>query len=116
MRIRELTGYCGKNAPPLAAMFFNRQKNPPPAGGNVFQPTKTIFELIQDIIRTHVLTKFHEDRTINVASRALTGKNAPPPWLPCFSSKTNPTMFHEDQIINVVSRLKNAPPACGHLF
>ncbi|KAH3798341.1 hypothetical protein DPMN_151940 [Dreissena polymorpha] len=39
----------------------------------VFKPTETIFELFHDIIGTHLLTKFHEDRTVNVASRLLTG-------------------------------------------
>ncbi|KAH3882234.1 hypothetical protein DPMN_006168 [Dreissena polymorpha] len=47
--------------------------------GHVFQPTGTIFELIQGIIGTNLLTKFHEDQTINVASRVLTRKNALPP-------------------------------------
>ncbi|KAH3719748.1 hypothetical protein DPMN_062619 [Dreissena polymorpha] len=54
-------------------------KNAPPPGGHVFQPTGTIFELIQDIIETNLLTKFNGDQTINVASRVLTWKNAPPP-------------------------------------
>ncbi|KAH3705145.1 hypothetical protein DPMN_080210 [Dreissena polymorpha] len=67
-------------------------KMPRPLGGNVFQPTRTIFELIQDIIGTDHLTKFHDDRTINVASRV---KNAPPPG----------GHFHEDQKINVASRV-----------
>ncbi|KAH3808831.1 hypothetical protein DPMN_137190 [Dreissena polymorpha] len=38
--------------------------------------------LNHDIIVTHCMTKFHEDRTINVASRVLKRlirKNAPPP-------------------------------------
>ncbi|KAH3786309.1 hypothetical protein DPMN_164415 [Dreissena polymorpha] len=55
--------------------------------GHVFQPTGTIFELVQDIMGTHllskknsppidiigtnILTKFHDDRTINVASRVV---------------------------------------------
>ena len=30
------------------------------------------FELVQDFIKTNILTKFHEDRTENVASRAYT--------------------------------------------
>ncbi|KAH3879302.1 hypothetical protein DPMN_003204 [Dreissena polymorpha] len=33
---------------------------------HVFQPTRTIFKLVQYIIITNVLTKFHEDWTINV--------------------------------------------------
>ncbi|KAH3794252.1 hypothetical protein DPMN_147783 [Dreissena polymorpha] len=40
--------------------------------GNVFQQTGTIFELVQDIIGTNLLTKFHEDPSINVASTVLT--------------------------------------------
>ncbi|KAH3693649.1 hypothetical protein DPMN_081088 [Dreissena polymorpha] len=44
----------------------------PPLGSHVFQANVTIFQLIQDIIETNLLTKFHEDRTINVASRELT--------------------------------------------
>ncbi|KAH3891420.1 hypothetical protein DPMN_015520 [Dreissena polymorpha] len=43
-----------------------------PHGGNVFQQTGTIFELVQDIIGTNLLTKFHEDPIINVASTVLT--------------------------------------------
>ncbi|KAH3775091.1 hypothetical protein DPMN_176488 [Dreissena polymorpha] len=43
-----------------------------PHGGNVFQQTGTIFELVQDIIGTNLLTMFHEDLTINVASTVLT--------------------------------------------
>ncbi|KAH3727726.1 hypothetical protein DPMN_053669 [Dreissena polymorpha] len=43
-----------------------------PHGGNVFQQTGTIFELVQDIIGTTLLEKFHEDPTINVASTVLT--------------------------------------------
>ncbi|KAH3851255.1 hypothetical protein DPMN_093735 [Dreissena polymorpha] len=56
----------------------SRVKNAPLLGSHVFQANVTIFKLIQDIIKTNLLTKFHEDLTINVASRALTRKNAPP--------------------------------------
>ncbi|KAH3857359.1 hypothetical protein DPMN_099966 [Dreissena polymorpha] len=45
------------------------KKNAPPLGSHVFQAKVTIFELIQDIIKTNLLTKFHENWTINVASR-----------------------------------------------
>ncbi|KAH3772719.1 hypothetical protein DPMN_174063 [Dreissena polymorpha] len=38
----------------------------------------TIFDLIQDIIWTNLRTKFHDDQTINVASRVLTRTNAEP--------------------------------------
>ncbi|KAH3891375.1 hypothetical protein DPMN_015474 [Dreissena polymorpha] len=43
-----------------------------PPGDHVFQQTGTIFELVQDIIGTNLLKKFHEDPTINVASTVLT--------------------------------------------
>ncbi|KAH3841380.1 hypothetical protein DPMN_114839 [Dreissena polymorpha] len=68
------------------------RKNAPPPGGHAFQPICIIFELAQDIngmnlltkknaqplgshvfqAKTILLTKFHEDWTINVASRELT--------------------------------------------
>ncbi|KAH3695027.1 hypothetical protein DPMN_082475 [Dreissena polymorpha] len=44
-------------------------KNAPPLGSHVFQAKVTIFILIQDIIWTNLLTKFHAGRKINVASR-----------------------------------------------
>ncbi|KAH3814700.1 hypothetical protein DPMN_143206 [Dreissena polymorpha] len=49
-------------------------KNASPPG-RVFKTTGTIFELVREIIGTHCLTKFHEDRTINVASI----EKCPPP-------------------------------------
>ncbi|KAH3821019.1 hypothetical protein DPMN_122774 [Dreissena polymorpha] len=71
-------------------------------GGHVFPPTRTIFELIQDIIRTNHLTKFHNNRKINVAYRVFTMKNAPPPDI----IRTNLlTKFHEDKKINVAYRV-----------
>ncbi|KAH3881401.1 hypothetical protein DPMN_005327 [Dreissena polymorpha] len=54
------------------------KKNAPPPSGHDFKASETIFELIQDIIETYLLTKFHEDLKINVAS-VVTRKNAPPP-------------------------------------
>ncbi|KAH3850337.1 hypothetical protein DPMN_092746 [Dreissena polymorpha] len=65
------------------------KKTAPPTGGHVFQRTGTTFELYQHIIKTNILTnfkldrdfvgtklltKFHEDRTINVASRVFMNK------------------------------------------
>ncbi|KAH3710119.1 hypothetical protein DPMN_069586 [Dreissena polymorpha] len=103
----------------------------------IFQPTGIIFELFQDIIRMNLLTKFHEDQTINVASRM---KNAPPLGSHVFQAnvtifqliqdiiETNLlTKFYEDWTINVASRelhgtrqmchiWKNAPPPGGHVF
>ncbi|KAH3749584.1 hypothetical protein DPMN_184085 [Dreissena polymorpha] len=37
------------------------RKNAPPTGGHVFSPIWTIFELVRDINKTNVLTKFHDD-------------------------------------------------------
>jgi len=70
----------------LTRFYYSHiRKNAPPPGSHVFQPTGIIFELVQDIIGMNLLTKFHEDRTVNVASRVLTRfyyshirKNAPP--------------------------------------
>ncbi|KAH3819569.1 hypothetical protein DPMN_121308 [Dreissena polymorpha] len=66
-----------ENAPPSGGHPI--RKNSPPSGGNVFQATGTIFELVQYIIGTNLLTRFYDDRTMHVASRVYTGKNAPPP-------------------------------------
>ncbi|KAH3809823.1 hypothetical protein DPMN_138203 [Dreissena polymorpha] len=86
-----------------------REKNAPPPGVHVFQPTRTIFKLIQDIIRMNLLTKknatppgghtkFHDDRKINVTSR----EKYPAP----LADMTNLlTKFHEDWTINVASRV-----------
>ncbi|KAH3755263.1 hypothetical protein DPMN_189954 [Dreissena polymorpha] len=56
----------------LASRVLTRTKAPPPRDHVFFQPTRNIFELLQDIIGTNLLTKFHVDRKINVASRVLT--------------------------------------------
>ncbi|KAH3775895.1 hypothetical protein DPMN_177305 [Dreissena polymorpha] len=73
-----------KIAPPLWCPYrtinvASRVKNAPPLGSHVIQANVTIFELIQDIIKTNLLTIFNQDWAINVASRVLTRKNAPPP-------------------------------------
>ncbi|KAH3776314.1 hypothetical protein DPMN_177736 [Dreissena polymorpha] len=91
---------------------------------HVFKATKTIFELIQDVIVTNFLTKFHENQTINVASR----ENAPTPKCHVFQPTGTIfklvkdiigmnllTMFHEDQTMNVASRDKT-PPLGSHVF
>ncbi|KAH3855260.1 hypothetical protein DPMN_097825 [Dreissena polymorpha] len=102
---------------------------------HVFQPTGINFELVQDIIVMNLLTKFHKDRTVNVASRVLTRfyyshirKNAPPLGSNVFQAninifeliqdiiKTNLlTIFHEDWTMNVASREKCPTPG-GHVF
>ena len=57
----------------LTRFYYSHiRKNAQPPGGHVFQPNRIIFELVQDIIGMNLLTKFHEDWTINVASRVLT--------------------------------------------
>ncbi|KAH3704878.1 hypothetical protein DPMN_079939 [Dreissena polymorpha] len=69
-----------------------------------------------DIIGTNLLTMFHDDRTIIMASRVLTRKNATPPWGPWTNRLTK---FHDDRTIIVASRVlirKNAPPPGGHAF
>ncbi|KAH3817503.1 hypothetical protein DPMN_119041 [Dreissena polymorpha] len=92
----------------------------------------TIFKLFQDIIQTKILTKYHEALTINVASKVLTRKNAPPPGghvfiatIPIFELIQDIigtillTKFHKDQTINVASRMltrKNALPPGSHVF
>ncbi|KAH3777513.1 hypothetical protein DPMN_178960, partial [Dreissena polymorpha] len=104
-----------------------------------YEAKVTIFKLIQDIIGTNLLTKFHKDRKINVASRVLTRKNAPPPGGHVFQPTgiiftffqdiigvNLLTKFHEDWTINVASRVltrfyyshirKNAPPIGSHVF
>ncbi|KAH3769949.1 hypothetical protein DPMN_171228 [Dreissena polymorpha] len=85
----------------LAAM-----KNSPPIGSHFFQAKVTIFELIQDIIGTNHLSKFHEDRKINVASRV----KCPAPWRPYIIGMNLLTKFHEDLTINVASREKCPAP------
>ncbi|KAH3693199.1 hypothetical protein DPMN_192601 [Dreissena polymorpha] len=86
IRTNVLTKFYGEiNSPPPGGHFHedwtinvilnrtinvaSRVKNVPPLGDHNFQATGTIFELVQDIIRTNLLTKFHDDWTINVASR-----------------------------------------------
>ncbi|KAH3867700.1 hypothetical protein DPMN_030833 [Dreissena polymorpha] len=97
---------------------------------HVFQATGTTFELVQNIIgtnlltkkntpplvaMTNLLTKFHKDRKINVASRV---KNAPPPGSHVFQPTSIIferiqdiigvsilTKFHEDRTIHVASRV-----------
>ncbi|KAH3702591.1 hypothetical protein DPMN_077615 [Dreissena polymorpha] len=62
----------------VASRVLKRLKNAPPLGSHVFQANVPIFELIQDIIETNLLTIFHEDWTINVASRELTMQTLTP--------------------------------------
>ncbi|KAH3748994.1 hypothetical protein DPMN_183483 [Dreissena polymorpha] len=99
-----------------------------------FQPTKSIFKLIQGIIGTNLLTKFHEDRTINVVSRVLTGKYTPNLLIAIIFKAiifelvqdiigtNHQTKIHDVWKINVASRLltrpcfENAPHHGIHVF
>ncbi|KAH3729742.1 hypothetical protein DPMN_055720 [Dreissena polymorpha] len=78
-----------------------------------FQATGAIFELVQDIIRTNLLTKFHDDWTINMASRL--GGHVFPPTGTIFEVIQDiiglVTKFHDDQTINVASREKCPAPS-----
>ncbi|KAH3752446.1 hypothetical protein DPMN_187063 [Dreissena polymorpha] len=78
----------------------------PRSGGHDFQATETIFKLVQDIIGMNLLTKFHEDRTINVASRVhVFQANVTIFKLIQDIIQTNLlTKFHKDWTINVASR------------
>ncbi|KAH3742199.1 hypothetical protein DPMN_048936, partial [Dreissena polymorpha] len=104
--------------------FYNShiRKNAPPLGSHFFQANIIILELIQDIIETNLLTKFHEDWTLNVASR----EKCPAPCGHVFKATktifeliqdiigTNLlTKFHDDRKINVTSRPR---PRGGHVF
>ncbi|KAH3868048.1 hypothetical protein DPMN_031184 [Dreissena polymorpha] len=86
-------------------------------------------QLETNIIGTNLLTKFHEDWKINVTSRVLTRKNAPPPGGHVFQptciifelfqdiiGMNLLTKFHEDWTINVASGVKNAPPLGSQVF
>ncbi|KAH3727004.1 hypothetical protein DPMN_052928 [Dreissena polymorpha] len=81
------------------------RKNAPPTGGHVFQATGTTFKLVANIIGTNLLTKLHDDRTINMASRVLTRKNATPPWRPYIIGTIHLTKLHDNRTINVASRV-----------
>ncbi|KAH3832145.1 hypothetical protein DPMN_105422 [Dreissena polymorpha] len=93
----------------------SREKCPAP-WQPCFQAKVTIFELIQDIIGTNLLRKFHEDRKINVASRVLTRKNAPPPGGHVFQPTSIIFEFIQDIIgMNLLTK-KNASSLGSHVF
>ncbi|KAH3840814.1 hypothetical protein DPMN_114270 [Dreissena polymorpha] len=109
------TGIIFKLVQDIIWMNLLTKKNALPRGSHVFQAKVTIFELIKDISGTN-LSKFHEVRKINVASKVLTRKTCPAPWQPYIIEMNLLTTFHEDQTINVASRVKNAPPLGSHVF
>ncbi|KAH3814711.1 hypothetical protein DPMN_143220 [Dreissena polymorpha] len=114
-----------------------------PPGSYDFQATRTIFALVQNIIGTNILTKFHDDLTLNVESGGkiprllgghvfLTNRNHFRTHLRYFHEDRTINVasryiigmnylikFHEDRTKNVASRLltrKNAPPLGTHVF
>ncbi|KAH3860064.1 hypothetical protein DPMN_022957 [Dreissena polymorpha] len=100
----------------MMASRVHIKKNAPPLGSHVFQANVTIFKLIQDIIKTNLLTIFYQDWTINVAIRVLTRKNAPPPGGHVFQ----PTgiifeLVHDSMRMNLLTK-KNVPPLGSHVF
>ncbi|KAH3730550.1 hypothetical protein DPMN_056540 [Dreissena polymorpha] len=122
----------------LQNFMMIRQNIPLPPGGHVFlpiltiielncpiqvwknapPPLVTIFELTQDIIGKNHLSKFHEDRKINVASRVLTRKNAPPPGVNVFQPTDIIFELVQDIIgMNLLTKVltrKNASPLGSH--
>ncbi|KAH3893173.1 hypothetical protein DPMN_017317 [Dreissena polymorpha] len=68
--IFEFTNFHDDWAKIVTSSVFTR-KTAPPTGGHIGHE---IFKLDRDFIGTKLLTKFHEDRTINVASRVFTNK------------------------------------------
>ncbi|KAH3790750.1 hypothetical protein DPMN_168957 [Dreissena polymorpha] len=102
--------------------YSHIRKNAPPPWKPFFQANIIIFEQVQEIIETNLLIKFHEDWTINVASR----EKCPAPGDHVFKATktifeliqdiigTNLlTKFHDDRKINVTSRPR---PRGGHVF
>ncbi|KAH3747501.1 hypothetical protein DPMN_181928 [Dreissena polymorpha] len=86
------------SAKTIYPLFFERgHKNAPPLGSHA-----------------NLLTKFHEDWTINVASRVLTRK-MPRPWWPYIIGTNLLSKFHEDWTINVASSEKCPAPG-GNVF
>ncbi|KAH3890946.1 hypothetical protein DPMN_015035 [Dreissena polymorpha] len=72
-----------------------------------------IFQLVQEINKTNVLTKFHDDKAKNVTSIV---KTAPPPWQP-YIYKTNLfTKFYDDWAKNVTSSKTAPPPSGSHVI
>ncbi|KAH3882606.1 hypothetical protein DPMN_006548 [Dreissena polymorpha] len=88
--------------------------------------TGTIIKLIQDVIKTNVLTKFHEDKCDFIRKMpcflAAMFFNQPEPFAKIVQHIiwTNPsTKFHEDLTINMWPLMKTAPPPpslVGHVF
>ncbi|KAH3825508.1 hypothetical protein DPMN_127385 [Dreissena polymorpha] len=98
-----------------------------PPGDQVVQQTGTIFELVQYIIGTNLLTKFHEDPKIIVPSTVLTRQifmthngrqtidkreNCPTPGGHVFP----PIMTIFELVRDIYKIDENDPPSGGHAF
>ncbi|KAH3811194.1 hypothetical protein DPMN_139600 [Dreissena polymorpha] len=129
LSVKQGTKLCEINVASRVFTRFNHiRQNALPSGCHAFQQTRIILKLNQDVIGTYVVTKFHTNQTINLASR----EKCPAEWRPCFSTNRNHfrthkkifgtnlvTNFPEDRTINVASRAltrKNARTPGGHVF
>ncbi|KAH3864095.1 hypothetical protein DPMN_027109 [Dreissena polymorpha] len=112
------------------------RKTAPPTGGHLHEDwalnVTSTFRTRSRFIRPNLLTKFHEDRTINVASRVFTNKcgrtngRRTNTGHKSYPEQSVLTKFHENWAKNVTFRLltcfhyihieKNAPPTGGHVF
>ncbi|KAH3843323.1 hypothetical protein DPMN_116837 [Dreissena polymorpha] len=107
-----------KTAPPPGGHFlddwaknvtsraFTRNTASPPGGhlheywaSNVTSTEFTSLKLSRGIIRTNVLTKFHEDRTRNVASRVFTRHNVDDGRTTDDRQKAIPKAHHEHLLL-----------------
>ncbi|KAH3694684.1 hypothetical protein DPMN_082125 [Dreissena polymorpha] len=79
--------------------YIHIEKTAPPPCGHVFSPIWTIFELVRDINKTNVLTKFHDHLAKIVTSTGFTRNTAPPPG----GHNNILTNLHEDWASNVTS-------------
>ena len=99
-------------------LYSQKRKTAPPIGSHVFQRIGTTFELNQDIIKTNILTKLHEDWAWNVTSTVFTrffffwpSDLVSDPAQPSFDLGRDfigtklLTKFHEDGTRNVASRV-----------
>ncbi|KAH3781151.1 hypothetical protein DPMN_158976 [Dreissena polymorpha] len=89
------------------SVYGRRTKTNPKTSPEQSGALKTIFQLVREINKTNVLTKFHNDKAKNVTSKVFDHK------------------FHDDWANSVSSRFsrlhyihieKNAPPTGGHVF
>ncbi|KAH3786936.1 hypothetical protein DPMN_165054 [Dreissena polymorpha] len=107
--------YSAATAPGPCGEFSHFRRKCPPTGGHVFQATGTTFDLVQNIIGTNLLTKFHDDHIKGKMPRPLGGHVFPPigtmfELIEDIIGKNHLTKFHNDRTINVASREKCSAP------